>query len=108
MKLEPEGKKRLEAMKKTLAAGLPLAGMLAASAAVGASAQGCVSKTPMGRFPAEPQQEEWVLDGDIAIVEVAPSEEEGFVTMGVGVAPDDWEEPEVPEQPETPEAPADE
>ena len=35
MKLEPEGKNRLEAMKKRLAAGLPLAGMLAASAAVG-------------------------------------------------------------------------
>lgn len=32
MKLEPEGKKRLESMKKTLAAGLPLAGLLAAAA----------------------------------------------------------------------------
>lgn len=30
MKLDPEGKKRLKSMKKTLAAGLPLAGLLAA------------------------------------------------------------------------------
>ena len=100
MKLEPEGKKRLEAMKKALAAGVPLAGMLAASAAVGASAQGCASRTPMGRFPSEPQQEEWVLDGDIAPVEQIPPEEE-FVTMGEIVAPD------IPKAPEVPEAPAD-
>ena len=32
MKLDPEGKKRLESMKKTLAAGLPLAGLLAGRA----------------------------------------------------------------------------
>ena len=66
MKLEPEGKKRLETMKKTLAAGLPLAGLLAASAAVGAAAQGCIERHTMGKFPSDPQPEEWVLDGDIA------------------------------------------
>ena len=88
MKLEPEGKKRLESMKKTLAAGLPLAGLLAASAAVGVASEGCAIRQPMGRFPSEPQPapakeqepevwpylgelvpdeppEEWVLDGDI-------------------------------------------
>ncbi|MBR6021468.1 MAG: hypothetical protein IK066_03505 [Kiritimatiellae bacterium] len=36
MKLAPEGRKRLETMKKALAAGLPLAGLLA-GAAMGAS-----------------------------------------------------------------------
>ena len=101
MKLEPEGRKRLEAMKKTLAAGVPLAGMLAASAAVGAATQGCLARTPMGRFPAEPQQEEWVLDGDIAPVEQIPPEEE-FVTMGEPAVPGG---PEVPENPEIPENP---
>ena len=94
MKLEPEGKKRLEAMKKRLASGLPLAGMLAASAAVGSATGGCL-RTPMRRFPAEPQPEEWVLDGDMAAVEQIPPEEE-FVTMGEMVVPDIPEEPEVP------------
>ena len=94
MKLEPEGKEKLEAMKKRLAAGVPLAGMLAASAAVGASTEGCLG-TPRGRFPSEPPPEEWVLDGDIAPVEQIPPEEE-FVTMGAMVAPDIPEEPEAP------------
>lgn len=94
MKLEPEGKEKLEAMRKRLAAGLPLAGMLAAAAAVGASTQGCLG-TPMGRFPAEPPPEEWVLDGDIAPVEQIPPEEE-VVTMGIMVAPDIQENPKAP------------
>ena len=95
MQLEPEGKKRLETMKKRLAAGLPLAGMLAASAAVGAATQGCL-RTPMGRFPAEPQPEEWVVDGvgpGVAPVGSLP-QEEVFVTEGLLIAP---EEPETPE-----------
>ncbi|MBR6021466.1 MAG: hypothetical protein IK066_03495 [Kiritimatiellae bacterium] len=62
MKLEPEGKKRLESMKKTLAAGLPLAGLLAASAAVGAAAQGCGRCIPgIVVQPAPP--EEWRVRG---------------------------------------------
>jgi hypothetical protein len=104
VKLEPEGKNRLEAMKKRLSAGLPLAGMLAA-AAVGASTEGCL-RTPMGRFPSEPQPEEWVVDGvgpGVAPVGSLP-QEEVFVTEGLLIAP---EEPEVPEEPETPEDSAD-
>ena len=90
MKLEPEGKTRLETMKKRLAAGLPLAGMLAALAAVGASTEGCLG-TPMGRFPSEPPPEEWVLDGDIvASPDLSPGIPE------VPVVPDVPEVPELP------------
>ena len=74
MKLDPEGKKRLESMKKALAAGLPLAGLLAASAAVGVVSQGCATSQPMGRFPAEPQPEEWVEDGYLVPAEQLPPE----------------------------------
>ena len=64
MKLEPEGKTRLETMKKTLAAGLPLAGLLAASAAVGAAAQGCGRCVPgIVVQPAPPPPEEWRVRG---------------------------------------------
>ncbi|MBR6020999.1 MAG: hypothetical protein IK066_01115 [Kiritimatiellae bacterium] len=84
MKLEPEGRNRLDKMKKTLAAGLPLAGLLAASAAVGAAAQGCIERHTMGKFPAEPQPEEWVLDGDIA----PPEDEADTAGEGMPGAPE--------------------
>ena len=49
MNLTPDGKQRLAAMKKTLAAGLPLAGMLAAVAA-GVAMQGGTSEALAGSF----------------------------------------------------------
>lgn len=84
MRLEAEGKARLEAMKKALSAGAPLAGLLAA-AVVGASVQGCAGRV-MGRFPSQPP-EEWALDGDLAPLEA--------------------ERQEVPEVPEVPNMPED-
>ena len=75
MKLEPEGKKRLESMKKTLAAGLPLAGLLAASAAVGAVAQGCGRCVPgIIAQPAPPPPEEWRVRGRM-VAQPAPEEQ---------------------------------
>ena len=60
MKLEPKGRKRLDSMKKTLAAGLPLAGLLAGAATVGAAAQGCGYCVPgIVVQPSPPQPEEW-------------------------------------------------
>lgn len=107
MKLEREGKKRLEAMKKALAAGLPLAGLLAASVAAGGEAQGCASNAEAtGESPAE-VREPWVTDGDI-VEDPEPISFGEYVTMGVGVAPPLIpEEPEVPEEPDEPEEPAD-
>lgn len=84
MKLEAEGKARLDAMRKALAAGAPLAGLLAA-AVVGASVQGCAGRV-MGRFPSQPP-EEWAVDGDLAPLEA--------------------EREEVPEVPEVPDKPED-
>lgn len=108
MKLELDGKKRLEAMKKTLAAGLPLAGLLAASVAAGGEAQGCASNAEAtGESPAE-VREPWVTDGDIVEVELEPISFGEYVTMGVWVTPPLIpEEPEVPEEPDEPEEPAD-
>lgn len=88
MNLTPEGKKRLEKMKKTLAAGLPLAGLLAATVAVGVASEGCAIRQPMGRFPSEPQPEEWVEDGYLVPAEQLP--------------------PEVPDVPAVPDVPVDE
>ena len=115
MKLEPEGKKRLETMKKTLAAGLPLAGLLAASAAVGAASEGCAIRQPMGRFPSEPppaqakeqEQEVWPYLGELVPDEPPPEEWDLD-----GVIPAPSQPPEVPAVPEVPEdeqeAPVDE
>lgn len=60
MKLSPTGRNRLKSMKKTLAAGLPLAGLLAAAATVGAAAQGCGYCVPgIVVQPSPHQPEEW-------------------------------------------------
>lgn len=99
MNLDPEGKKRLESMKKTLAAGLPLAGLLAASAVTGAAGQGCGYCVPgivVHSSPAPP--EEWAPDGDDTAPKTIPFPEGEFaVTAGLMMLP---EEPEVPEIPE--------
>ena len=55
MKLDPNGRKRLDAMKKALAAGLPLAGLLAAAAC---------SKGPEGKASAQPQRD-WRYLGEV-------------------------------------------
>ena len=54
MKLDENGRKRLDAMKKALAAGLPLAGLLAATAAFAADPP--ETQVP-GRIPAPPPEE---------------------------------------------------
>jgi hypothetical protein len=107
VKLEPEGRKRLDSMKKTLAAGLPLAGLLAAAATVGAAAQGCSSGAVMGKMPAPPTEEERALDGDVIEVPVEQLLSESRVTVvtaGLMAMP---EEPEAPDIPEIPEGGAD-
>lgn len=98
MNLTPDGKKRLDDMKKTLTAGLPLASLLAAATMVSTVVQGCGTCVPgISIPPRSPEPEEWVLDGDIAIEEPPP--EEPSRTMGVPVAP---EVPSVPEIPAIP------
>lgn len=77
MKLEPEGKKRLESMKKTLAAGLPLAGLLAAATVCTPEASGewRTAGTPVYRPP-----EEWIPRGVVVAPPKAPPPEETSVT----------------------------
>jgi hypothetical protein len=86
MRLEAEGKARLEAMKRALAAGVPLAGLLAGAAVVGAAVQGCTDGRVMGRFPSRPP-EEWSLGGDIAPLEAGTGAEipEGPEKPGIPV-----------------------
>lgn len=55
MKLDPNGRKRLDAMKKALAAGLPLAGLLAVAAC---------SKEPAGKNATQPQRD-WRYLGEV-------------------------------------------
>lgn len=103
MKLEPEGRKRLDSMKKTLAAGLPLAGLLAAAAVTGTSAQGCSSGAVMGKMPAPPTEEERALDGDVIEVPVEQLLSESRVTVvtaGLMAMPKEPEAPDIPEIPE--------
>lgn len=98
MNLDPEGKKRLESMKKTLAAGLPLAGLLAAAATVGAAAQGCSSGAVMGKMPAPPPPEEQpALDRDTPSPRLLP--ESPTATAGLILMP---EAPPIPDPPENP------
>ena len=121
MKLDADGKKRLEAMKKALAAGVPLAGLLAGAA-------GCATEKgwhTMGRFPSPETAPE--AQGGAAIAPVAA--EEGtvvseYVTKGVLLSDEPFEPPEaveedgdefvtmgelaapdIPENPENPEIP---
>ena len=56
MKLNADGKNRLEAMKKALAAGLPLAGLLAGTVLVGAATE--AAAVPGGMLGA-PMPQEW-------------------------------------------------
>ena len=75
MKLGEEGRKRLEAMKKALSAGVPLAGLLTA----GALSAGCGDFAVQGRMPCPPEQQgERVVMGEPAVDEVqeaAPAQE---------------------------------
>ena len=105
MKLEPEGKKRLESMTKTLAAGLPLAGLLATAAVTGTVAQGCSSGAVMGKMPAPPTEEEWGLDGDAAAPKTLLWPEEVTVTAGLIAMPEAPPIPAPQENPEPPESP---
>lgn len=75
MKLDNDGRKKLEAMKKALAAGVPLAGLLTA----GALSAGCGDFAVQGRMPCPPEQQgERVVMGEPAVDEVqeaAPAQE---------------------------------
>lgn len=62
MKLSPTGRNRLEAMKRALAAGLPLAGLLAAAAC---------SKEPEGKNSTQPQRD-WRYLGEVKLEECEP------------------------------------
>lgn len=105
MNLDPEGKKRLASMKKTLAAGLPLAGLLAAAATVGVATQGCSSGAVMGKMPAPPTEEQPALDRDTPSPRLLP--DGTTVTAGLMLMPEAPEIPDHPENPEPPESPAD-
>ncbi len=113
MKLEPEGRKRLDSMKKTLAAGLPLAGLLAAAATVGAAAQGCSSVAVMGKMSAPPTEEERPPAGDVREVPVEQLLSESRVTvvtaglMAMPKQPEAQDIPETPDPPDIPEGTAD-
>lgn len=71
MKLDENGRKRLDAMKKALAAGLPLAGLLAATAAFAADPP---ERPVPGRIPAPPPPEAWRTAGEPAPPPAAPGE----------------------------------
>lgn len=105
MNLDPEGKKRLESMKKTLAAGLPLAGLLAAAATVGTAAQGCSSGAVMGKMPAPPPEEQRALDRDTPSPRLLP--DGTTVTAGLILMPEAPPIPAPPENPAPPESPPD-
>ena len=76
MKLEPEGKKRLESMKKTLAAGLPLAGLLAASVAVTDAAEAQGERMPRGSIVLRPVEERPVMGKKIIVLPEPPEKPE--------------------------------
>ena len=83
MKLDPDGRKRLDAMKKALAAGLPLAGLLAAAAC---------TKEPR-QEEAEQTQRNWVYRGEVeSPAELEPVEDE-YVSEGLLIPPGEDEYP---------------
>ena len=84
MNLEPEGRKRLDSMKKTLAAGLPLAGLLAAAAVCTpeASGQWRTAGTPVYRPP-----EEYKIQGRVAPPKATPPEEAAATPVDPSEAP---------------------
>ncbi len=100
MKLDPEGKKRLESMKKTLAAGLPLAGLLAAAAVCTpeASGQWRTAGTPVYRPP-----EECKIQGRVAPPKATPPEEAAATPVAPSDAP--AQPPSEPGKPATEEQP---
>lgn len=75
MKLEPDGRRRLEAMKRALAAGLPLAGLLAAAAC---------SKEPQEKATSQLQRN-WVYRGEAEAPMEFDSAEEEFIPCNMGV-----------------------
>ena len=107
MKLEQDGRKRLEAMKKALAAGLPLAGLLAAAGCSGGSpglpgpTAGSVPCPPPAQEAPEMEPDTMTPPGKLVVSdesELGTGEEE-FVTMGE-IAID-----ELPPMPSPPDAP---
>lgn len=100
MKLDPEGMKRLESMKKTLAAGLPLAGLLAAAAVCTpeASGQWRTAGTPVYRPP-----EECKIQGRVAPPKAPPPEEASATPSVPSEAP--AQPPSDPGKPATEEQP---
>lgn len=82
MNLDADGKKRLAAMKAALAAGLPLAGLLAGTA----GCAGSDSPGTMGTFP----------NPDAVIEQPAPLKDEADATMG-DVPPPEEQPAETPD-----------
>ena len=70
MKLDENGRKRLDAMKKALAAGLPLAGLLAATAAFAADPP----ESPTAGSIPPPPPDVWRTAGEPAPPPTAPDE----------------------------------
>lgn len=101
MKLEPEGKKRLESMKKRLAAGLPLAGLLAAAAVCTpeASGQWRTAGKPVYRPPEEYQ----LMGARVAPPKAAPPKEAPATPADPSEAP--AQPPSDPGKPATEEQP---
>ena len=75
MKLESDGRKRLEAMRKALAAGLPLVGLLAAAC----------SKDPQGGASSQ-QQRDWRYLGEREVERSEPILDDAYIPMGEIVA----------------------
>lgn len=100
MKLDPEGKKRLESMKKRLAAGLPLAGLLAAATVCTPEASGewRTAGEPVARPPRE-----LGIQGLVAPPKAAPSEEVAATPANPSEPP--AQPPSEPEKPPTEEQP---
>ena len=110
MKLEHDGRKQLDAMKKALAAGLPLAGLLAAAGCSGGSpgvpgpTSGSVPCHPSAQEAPKMEPEAMTSPGELMIEDesnVSAGEEE-FVTMGE-IAIEEFP-PMPPPPPEAPEA----
>jgi hypothetical protein len=76
VQLEPEGKKRLETMKKRLAAGLPLAGMLAALAAVADVAEAQEERMPRASIVMRPREERPVMGKPVIVLPETPENPE--------------------------------
>lgn len=102
MNLDPEGKKRLESMKKTLAAGLPLAGLLAAAAVCTPEASG-QWQTAGEPVSYQPPEEYKLMGARVAPPKAAPPKEAAATPVDPSEAP--AQPPSDPGKPATEEQP---